>query len=228
MKDRFFPTIVDDVKKNRHVLLFLYVIVYLIGFKALENRTDVEYRLVHTKFDEMIPFLEVFIIPYFLWFGYIAFVLIRLCIKSREDFILSFVYIFGGMTLGLIIFALYPTMQSLRPAVFPRENLFTRLTAFLYSIDTPTNVAPSLHVYNAIGIHLAVVRGKKYFGRYGTRLSFILAVFICLSTLFVKQHSVICVVTGALMSVLMYFAVYVPNFFKETEEKNEVSGGAES
>ena len=38
----------------------------------------------------------------------------------------------------------------IRPGVFPRDNLFTRAVGLLYRIDTPTNVLPSMHVFNAI------------------------------------------------------------------------------
>ena len=44
------------------------------------------------------------------------------------------------------MFALYPTCQNLRPEVFARDNVLTRLMAWFYTCDTSTNVCPSLHV----------------------------------------------------------------------------------
>ncbi len=212
MISKVFAVIKEFLRTHKHVWLFLYTLVYLAGFELLEARNGVEYNIIHTPLDDRIPFNEIFIVPYFLWFAYIAFVLIRLCIKSRNDFIKSFIYIFGGMTIGLIIFALFPTAQELRPAVMPRENILARLTFFLYSIDTPTNVCPSLHVYVAIGAYIGIRRGETYFTKAERISAFILTVAICLATMFLKQHSVFDVVTGIIMSFIMYFIIYIPNY----------------
>ena len=46
--------------------------------------------------------------------------------------------------------ALIPNGQDLRPAVMPRDNIFCDLVAYTYSLDTNTNVFPSVHV---LGVH---------------------------------------------------------------------------
>ena len=40
------------------------------------------------------------------------------------------------------------------------------------------------------------------------RISLVLAVLICLSTVFLKQHSVIDALAGALLSFILYFIVF--------------------
>ncbi|MFR0986473.1 MAG: hypothetical protein ACLSFZ_08015 [Frisingicoccus sp.] len=47
----------------------------------------------------------------------------------------------------------------LRPIEFPREYIY-RYGRFLYTIDTPTNVLPSIHVYNSIAAFIAIARCK--------------------------------------------------------------------
>ena len=58
-------------KKYRHgLVLSIYGIVYILAFRYLETRPIHGYHIVHTVFDDMIPFCEYFIIPYLLWFPY--------------------------------------------------------------------------------------------------------------------------------------------------------------
>ncbi len=61
----------------------------------------------------------------------------------------------------LIISTVYPNGQYLRPTYFTHHNLCTMLCERLYAGDTPTNLFPSIHVYNSLGIYLAVTHNKK-------------------------------------------------------------------
>ena len=95
------------------------------------------------------------------------------------------------MTIFLIVSTLWPNGQHLRPAVMPRDNIFTRMVAALYRTDTPTNLWPSIHVYNSLGAHFAIIRSKCFEKKKGIRIgSLILASSIIMATMFIKQHSV--------------------------------------
>ena len=109
---------------------------------------------------------------------------------------------------------LYPTSQGLRPEIMPRDNVLTGLVHFLHRIDTPTNVCPSLHVYDSVGACIAVILTKDCFNRAEKYAAVLLTVSISLSTLFLKQHSVIDVFWGLVMSAVMYFIVYLPDYGK--------------
>ena len=79
----------------------------------------------------------------------------------------------------------------------------------IYSADTSTNVCPSIHVFNSIGIHIAIrnsqaLRPKKWL-QIG---SFLLMVSICLSTVFLKQHSVVDGAGSAIMAYALYYTIY--------------------
>ena len=44
------------------------------------------------------------------------------------------------------------------PGPGARDNIFTAMVAHLWQTDTPTNLWPSIHVYNSIGAHVALCR----------------------------------------------------------------------
>ena len=96
--------------------------------------------------------------------------------------------------------SIYPNGQILRPTTVELDNIFVDLVKQLYRADTPTNIFPSLHVYNSIGACIAIMhsqRLKEY--RWIQYASLVLGGLIILSTMFLKQHSVIDVV-GNLLS----------------------------
>ena len=101
-------------------------------------------------------------------------------------------FLFTGMTIFLIISTLYPNGLDLRPVQFERDNIFVDMVKMLYKADTPTNVLPSIHVFNSIGVCIAIshnrVLSRRKVIHYG---SLVLGISIILVTMFLKQHSVI-------------------------------------
>ena len=166
--------------KYKHAIpLIIYGIIYMAWFAWLEKNTTGHYRIIHMAADDYIPFCEVFVIPYFLWFAYVSAVVIYFFFKNKEDYYRTCIFLFTGMTIFLIVSTLWPNGQHLRPAVMPRDNIFTRMVAALYRTDTPTNLWPSIHVYNSLGAHFAIIRSKCFEKKKGIRIgSLILAVSI--------------------------------------------------
>lgn len=196
--------------KYKHAIpLIVYGIIYLSWFCHLEQTVTKHYRVIHMAADDYIPFCEVFIIPYFLWFVYVAAVVVFFFFKNKEDYYRTCIFLFTGMTVFLIISTLWPNGHHLRPLELPRDNIFTQLVAFLYQTDTATNLWPSIHVYNSLGAHFAIIRSKEFEHKKGLRIaSLILATSIILSTMFLKQHSVFDVLTAFIMAAIMYALVY--------------------
>lgn len=189
--------------------LVIYMAIYLGWFSWLENRNSKNYTLIHVSADDYIPFCEVFVIPYFLWFAYVAAVVLFLFLKNRQEFHKACIFLFTGMTIFLAVSTLWPNGHHLRPAVMPRENIFTQAISLLWKIDTPTNLWPSIHVYNSMGAHFAVMRSAELRNRKGIRIaSGILALSIILSTMLIKQHSVFDVTTAIVLGTVMYILVY--------------------
>ncbi len=197
-------------KKYNHIWVALYAPIYLIWFFWLEQTVTDEFHLIHTTLDEKIPFIEHFIIPYLLWFAFIAVFVVYFFFKDKKEFYQLAAFLISGMTLFLIISTVFPNGLMLRPTSFARDNIFVDLCKGLWKADTATNVFPSIHVYNSIVVATAVVKSKhlkKY--RWVQISSVILATLIVLSTMFLKQHSVIDVIGGIVLAAIIYPFVYV-------------------
>lgn len=205
--------IFNFLKKYKHVFVILYLPVYMVWFLWLEGRDSIDHYIIHCFVDDWIPFNELFIIPYLLWFAYVAVVLIFLFFQTKylRDFYSCAATLMLGMTTCLIIYTLFPNAQPLRPESFPRDNLLIQLAANLYRNDTPTNVCPSIHVYNSLAVHVALAKSHYFRNKTGWKLaSLILCVSICLSTMFLKQHSFVDVICALLLYAFFYTLVYRP------------------
>ncbi len=224
-------TLRNTFHKYKHALpLILYGIIYMQWFAYLEKTVTNHYRLIHLKPDDLIPFCEVFVVPYLLWFAYVAVTVLYFFFKDREDYFRICTFLFTGMTVFLIVSTLWPNGHNLRPAVMPRDNLFTGLVSMLYKADTPTNLWPSIHVYNSLGCHIAVMKSFRLEKHKGIRIgSLLLCVSIILSTVFIKQHSVFDVTTAFIMAAVMYGIVYhsdmLLNFYRDLRSRRKRKPG---
>lgn len=197
-------------ERYKHAIpLFIYAIIYLSWFGYLEKTVKRPANLIHMNLDDKIPFCEVFIVPYLLWFVYISAVVLYFFFKDKQDYYRACTFLFTGMTVFLVVSTLWPNGHHLRPAVMPRDNIFSTMVAMLYKTDTPTNLWPSIHVYNSLGAHFAVFRNEKLHRKPLAHIgSLVLCVSIILSTMFLKQHSVFDVLTAFIMAAVMYIVVY--------------------
>ena len=198
---------VQFIKKYRHGLIILaYAIVYMLFFEYLERRPVRGFHVIDTVFDDYIPFCEYFIVPYLLWFPYQIVTVLYFIFrnKNKKEYYQLIFNMMMGMTVFLIVSYIYPNVLHLRPSEFPRENVFTDMVRWLYRTDTPTNVLPSIHVFNSLAIHAGLCRyatiHKQKIWRNG---SFVLCLLICMSTLFLKQHSFLDVAAAIVLFMIV-------------------------
>lgn len=192
----------------------------MISFMLVE-RIPVETHLIHTFLDDKIPFCEYFIIPYVLWYFVVigSILYFALGSPSRKEYYQYMGTLGVGMTLFLIISYVYPNGQDLRP-VLEGGSPFIQAVQFLYLIDTPTNIFPSMHVFNAVACCVALLNNKKCRqSRIFTAGNIIITVSIVLSTMFLKQHSVEDVVTALILNMSCYQVFY--KIIPENQKKFE-------
>ena len=202
----------DFMNRYRHAWVLLYGAIYMPWFMYLERRTipEQDYWIISSPLDQYIPFCEIFIIPYLLWFAFVAIGVAYFFFTSRREFYQVMGFLIIGMTIFLLISTFIPNGLNLRPEEFPRENFFTNLLkSSIYDNDTSTNVFPSIHAFNSLGISIAVFHSdalkKKTFIQIATHVTTIL---ILISTVCLKQHSILDVFAALLLSAIIHPFIY--------------------
>lgn len=192
--------------QRRRILLAIpvvYFVFYMITFLFLE-RYVVPQFIIYSRFDDYIPFCEWFLIPYFLWFPLVPATFYYFYKTNLNDYVKLCKIMLTGLTICLALYFLFPNGQNLRAPILG-DNILCRLVGMLRSADTSTNVCPSIHVFVSVSLALLFqgsveLRQKHPAVRMGLIL---LSGLICMSTVFLKQHSIVDVACGAALSLIL-------------------------
>lgn len=188
--------------------MVVYFVIYMTAFGYLEQRKT-SYYVIHFGIDAYIPFCEYFIVPYLLWFAYVALAVIYFGIKDQDEGNKLVAFLIAGMTIFLIVSAVFPNGHHLRPKTFERDNIFVDMVKKLYIVDTSTNVVPSIHVYNSIAVMITVWRTKLLKNHRVIKVGLmLLGVTIICSTVLLKQHSMLDVMVAFILGALVYTICY--------------------
>lgn len=175
----------------RHLFLLLDWVGFFILYALTETLIPPEScHPIHCPLDDKIPFCEYFALFYVGWYVLLVGSLLYFLLYSVPSFKNLQTYILITQVLAMAVYILYPSRQDLRPETFPRENVFTALMRFLYRIDTPTGVFPSLHVAYSLGIASTWLREKQASPWLKAGIA-LFCLGVCVSVAFVKQHSVL-------------------------------------
>lgn len=71
--------------KNNKPLFQVYIYLVLVAIFLAENNINIGGHKIYSSFDDKIPFVPEFIIPYCLWFLFIAGTGITFLLKSKAD-----------------------------------------------------------------------------------------------------------------------------------------------
>ena len=182
-----------------HLKYLLFWPAYGLAFMLLERFLTLDYTYMHCALDDCIPFCEYFIVPYLFWFVYLTGMLIYTFFFDVKSFVYMMKLIIITCSAAVAAYAIFPSAQDLRPVVFERNNIFTDIVRAFYEFDTNTNVCPSVHVSSSVVV-LMTSWNSKHFHTVPYRIAFtVTTVLICLSTVFLKQHSVIDVIWGVVV-----------------------------
>lgn len=191
-----------------HLKLLSGWLVYFALYFLTENLIPAEKcHPVHMWLDDVIPFHEVFLIPYVFWYFLIVFSLGYFLLYHVDSFKRLQTYIIVTQLTAMAIYILFPSRQDLRPAIFPRDNFLTDCIRILYAFDTNTGVCPSLHVAYSIGI-ASVWTKEKGASIWWKSFVVVAVILICLSTMFIKQHSAVDFFAALPVCLLAEFIVY--------------------
>lgn len=190
------------------VIMAVYCVVYLTVFFYLEQRNS-SYYVIRFGIDAYIPFCEYFIVPYLLWFAYVALAVVYFGIRDQEEGNKLIAFLIVGMTVFLVVSAVFPNGHHLRPKTFVRDNIFIDMVKKLYLVDTSTNVLPSIHVYNSLAVMITVWRTKLLKEHRVIKAGLmLLGISIICSTVLLKQHSMLDVLVAFILGALAYTVCY--------------------
>ena len=205
-------------KQYRHLWLLAFWPLFGVFFKVLEDAFAGPYHPVRCALDDAIPFCEWFLLPYLFWFVFLAGSLAFAAIYAPNTFRRTMAFIMLTYIVTGIVYLVYPTCQQLRPLEFPRDNILTRLTEWIYTIDTNTNVCPSIHVIGSFAALFALLDSGVFRKRPVWQIvCWLITILICASTVFLKQHSALDIVFALPLCLVGYLTCFV--HWKEISKK---------
>ena len=203
----------------RHVLLLLYWPAYLLSFVLIERLCPAPvYSTVWCPLDDLIPFCEWFLFPYMAWHVSLLWMSLYTLAYDVGAFRRFMWNLILTTVIAVITYILWPSQQLLRPDLdaLGRENLLTKAVALVYTVDTNTNVCPSLHCIGAFAILFAAMDMPRFRTKGWSAFFFVFALMICVSTVFMKQHSILDFFAAIPVIMIGWLAVYLPPMLKKT------------
>lgn len=154
------------------------------------------------KLDSYIPFVSsfvvIYVLSYVLWIiGFLVFAK-----ESRSLCNEFFAAEFVCKTICLLCFVIIPTTMT--RANVPSGGVLNWLTNAVYSLDQPNNLFPSIHCMESWICFRGALRCKKVHPMY-SKVWFVLAILICMSTVFVKQHVFVDIIGGIVVAEIGLF-----------------------
>jgi membrane-associated phospholipid phosphatase len=155
--------------------------------------------------DRQVPFVKEWIIIYFICYVFWAINYILITREGKEScYRFAFADLLSRLICG-IFFILLPT-TNIRPTVYG-DDIFSILMRFLYTIDSPTNLFPSIHCLVSWYCFIGLRKSKKVPFWYKV-FSLIFTLLVCASTQFTKQHYLIDIAGGILIAEICYYIAW--------------------
>lgn len=194
------------MKKNYKLFLTIAsLVIYQSLLYLISKLTPIKTTILTSTIDSLIPFIPFFIYFYILWYV-MLFIVPYLLYKSDEEiFKKYFVSTFISITIAGLIYIFFPT--SIIRASINGSGITNFIVKFIYLIDTPVmNCFPSMHCMISFLFIFSVIGCRNLSKKYKWVVS-ILSCLIVISTLLVKQHVVVDVISGFIISSFVYFIV---------------------
>lgn len=182
-------------------LTIILAVVALLQFFLYEplNFSHGRVHVLATWLDRLIPLVPIFVLPYLsLYLFLIATILILLSEPDRSQLRQYLLATIFTLTVAYTFYGFYQT-QVIRPAIVGHGYL-SHLVAFVYASDNPFNDFPSLHAALSFLSALFLYRPKL-----SRVVLMVWGSLIAVSTIFVKQHYVVDVLSGLALAVCSYY-----------------------
>lgn len=156
-----------------------------------------------TALDRAVPLLPWTVSIYFGCFAFWALCYVLCARRSRGEALRFFAADFIIKAVCLVFFVALPTVME-RPE-HAGDGFWDAVLRFLYSIDEPNNLFPSIHC--AVSwLCWDGMRGRRELPSAFRGFSLFMALAVCASTLTVKQHVIADVASGIALAELSWLA----------------------
>ena len=198
LRDTKIMKFLKDQNVSQIIPFLLYLVFYMIWFSILERLPRTRFFDLSSELDTYIPFIFQAV-----WVVFVFFV-------DRKTYEQLTTMLMIGMTVFLVVSTFLPTKISLRPYYIESRGICAFLVRRLWAVDTPTNVWPSIHVFNTTALMMTLFTSQHpLLRKNAVRIP---VVFWCgmivLSTMFLKQHSVGDVLAALALNGIAYVLVY--------------------
>ncbi len=201
------------LKKHIDPVVPLFSIVPLLSCFALNMLVysgtmilceDWHHYNLTTSFDEMVPLIPEWMYIYFgcYLFWVVNYIMVARIHRNEQEQFYRFVMTDMMSRLVCALFYIgFPT-TNIRPEV-TGDGFSVWMLTFLYGIDQPTNLFPSIHCLVS-WLCYAGIRGSRKIPRWYRALSCVFALVVAASTQFTKQHYIADVFAGILLAELLF------------------------
>ncbi len=192
------------IEKKPILIAIALILIQSFGYlvcKFLEGAP----HLIGNAIDDKIPFSVYAIIPYSTWFFLliiVPYILYKKDKNSLSKYIVSYILM---VIIADITYIIYPT-TLIRPEV-TGTNIIELIARLVFWVDTPVlNCFPSMHCAVSM-LWLLYVLVSKETSRTEKIIIPILCIIIMISTLFIKQHVFIDLISGVIISTMVFIVV---------------------
>lgn len=157
---------------------------------------------MESSLDRMIPFWTPAVAVYL---GCYLFWTVNYILAARQDKTSVCRFFWSDFIAHVICFAiflLFPT-TNIRPSVRP-DGIWNRAMLWVFSVDAADNLFPSIHCMVSWFCFIGV-RGRREIPLWYKIFSAVMALMVCASTLFTRQHVILDVFGGVLLAELCFY-----------------------
>ena len=207
-----------------------FVLMIVFQFLTYYLSQLLTYDLYHYDFtiygfDDKVPFIAIFIVPYILAYPFWALTPFILGKLPKDKYISWAITALIHYVIFFIIYVFVPTTIT-RPVV-SNDNIFNYLVNLIYILDSPelpSNLFPSLHCSLSILCYIGVMC-RKEFPKWYRIFSLIFAILVCMSTQFIKQHYIVDFISALVITVAAHMIVTKFKLYRFFIKKETVENG---
>ena len=192
--------------------------IFYFTINRINSVRDWQYFYPEINLDSSIPFVWWTIVPYAIY--YVIFVSPVLLNQSESQLERSLKFTQLTMlptSFCFLIFVLIPVEVDLRDQVDANNFLAIISMNLLHGVDTAWNGMPSLHIVHSSLYAIFFIKNHKE-SKTAIRIMAVLYALIVISTLTTKQHYILDVLTGLLVSFVFWKFVMSTRIFTNLSE----------